>query len=76
MVDVCRTRTAEVADLFLQVVPDQDYEVLGVLRARLKNRTLAVEEVGGLWDQRAGDDVSSGQDTGTDEASPGVSTPH
>lgn len=47
VVDVCRTRTAEVADLFLQVVPDQDYEVLGVLRARLKKRTLAVEEVGG-----------------------------
>ena len=47
VVDVCRTRTAEVADLFLQVVPDQDYEVLGVLRARLKKRTLVVEEVGG-----------------------------
>jgi len=47
VVDVCRTRTAEAADLFLQVVPDQDYEVLGVLRARLKNRTLAVKAVGG-----------------------------
>jgi formylmethanofuran dehydrogenase subunit B len=47
VVDVCRTRTADVADLFLQVVPDQDYEVLGVLRARLKNRTLAVKKVGG-----------------------------
>jgi formylmethanofuran dehydrogenase subunit B len=47
VVDVCRTRTAEVADLFLQVVPDQDYEVLGVLRARLKKRTLGVAEVGG-----------------------------
>jgi formylmethanofuran dehydrogenase subunit B len=47
VVDVCRTRTADVADLFLQVVRDQDYEVLGVLRARLKNRTLAVKKVGG-----------------------------
>ena len=47
VVDVCRTRTADVADLFLQVVPDQDYEVLGVLRARLKKRTLGVREIGG-----------------------------
>ena len=47
VVDVCRTRTADVADLFLQVVPDQDYEVLGVLRARLKNHAVTVGEVGG-----------------------------
>src|SRR3990172_3084555 len=47
VVDVCRTQTTEIADLFLQVVPDQDYEVLGVLRAQLKNRTLAVKKVGG-----------------------------
>ena len=47
VVDVCRTRTADVADLFLQVVPDQDYEVLGVLRARLKNHTVTVGEIGG-----------------------------
>lgn len=47
VVDAHRTRTAEVADLFFQVDPDQDYEVLGVLRARLKKRALAVGMVGG-----------------------------
>lgn len=47
VVDVYRTRTAEVADQFLQVAPDQDYEVLGVLRARLKSHAVAAVEVGG-----------------------------
>ncbi len=47
VVDTHRTRTAEVADLFLQVASDEDYEVLGVLRARLKKRSLTVKEVGG-----------------------------
>lgn len=47
VVDAHRTRTAEVADLFLQVDPDQDYEILGVLRALLKKRVLAVGMIGG-----------------------------
>lgn len=47
VVDTQRTRTAEAADTFLQVASDQDYEVLGALRARLRQRTLAVTEVGG-----------------------------
>ena len=47
VVDVYRTRTAEAADQFLQVAPDQDYEVLGVLRARLKSHAVAAMEVGG-----------------------------
>jgi len=47
VVDVCRTRTAEAADLFLQVTPDHDYEILGALRARLKNRVLEVSVLGG-----------------------------
>jgi len=48
VVDVQRTPTAEEADLFLQVRPDEDYEVLAALRARLKGSTLDVEEVAGI----------------------------
>jgi formylmethanofuran dehydrogenase subunit B len=47
VVDVCRTKTAEAADLFLQATPDHDYEILGALRARLKNRVLDVSVIGG-----------------------------
>ena len=48
VVDVQRTPTAEEADLFLQVRPDTDYEVLAALRARLKGMTLDMEEVAGI----------------------------
>jgi len=47
VVDSNRTKTADAADLFFQIDHDQDYEVLGVLRARLKKRALAVGTVGG-----------------------------
>jgi formylmethanofuran dehydrogenase subunit B len=47
VVDNHRTLTAEAADLFLEVAVDQEYEVLGVLRARLRKRPLTVEQVGG-----------------------------
>jgi formylmethanofuran dehydrogenase subunit B len=47
VVDAYPSRTAEAADLFLRVTPDQDYEVLGVLRALLKKRVLAIKGVGG-----------------------------
>ncbi len=47
VVDVCRTRTAEAADLFLKLTPDHDYEILGALRARLKNRVVDARVVGG-----------------------------
>lgn len=48
VVDVQRTSTAEEADLFFQVRPDTDYEVLAALRARLKGMTLDMEEVAGI----------------------------
>lgn len=48
VVDVQRTPTAEEADLFLQVRPDKDYEVLAALRARLKGARLDVKEVAGI----------------------------
>jgi formylmethanofuran dehydrogenase subunit B len=47
VVDNHRTLTAGAADLFLEVAVDQDYDVLGVLRALLKKRRLDVKEVGG-----------------------------
>ncbi len=47
VVDNHRTLTAGTADLFLEVAVDQDYDVLGVLRALLKKRRLDAKEVGG-----------------------------
>lgn len=47
VVDAGQTMTAAAADLVLRVAPDQDYEIFGVLRARLKQRDLAITEVGG-----------------------------
>ena len=47
-VDVRRTRTARMADIFLQVRPNGDYECLQALRAILKGERLDVDEVGGI----------------------------
>lgn len=48
VVDVRRTRTADAADIFLQVKPSKDYECLSALRAILKGEKLDADEVGGL----------------------------
>ena len=48
VVDVRRTPTARLADLFLQVKPSNDYECLSALRAILKGEKLDVGEIGGL----------------------------
>lgn len=48
VVDVQRTPTAEQADLFLQIRPGKDYEMLEALRARLKGATLDATEVAGI----------------------------
>lgn len=48
VVDVQRTPTAGEADLFIQVPPDKDYELLTALRARLKGNTLDSEKVAGI----------------------------
>jgi formylmethanofuran dehydrogenase subunit B len=47
-VDVRRTPSARAADLFIQVEPGKDYEVLTVLRALVNERPVDVTEVGGV----------------------------
>ena len=48
VVDVRKTRTAEVADYFLQVKPNTDYEVLQALRMLVNDQDLEVDEVAGI----------------------------
>ena len=48
VVDVRPTASSRAADLFLQIAPGKDYEVLTTLRALLKGRPVATEAVGGL----------------------------
>ena len=47
VVDVRKARTAELADQFIQVKPNSDYEVLQALRALIRDEMLDVDEVGG-----------------------------
>jgi formylmethanofuran dehydrogenase subunit B len=48
VVDVRRTRTADLADYFLQVEPNKDYELLQALRMLIKNEELEVDSVAGV----------------------------
>jgi len=48
VVDVRRTRTADIADYFLQVEPNKDYELLQTLRALVRNEDLNVDSVAGI----------------------------
>jgi formylmethanofuran dehydrogenase subunit B len=48
VVDVRRTRTADIADYFLQVEPNKDYEVLEALRALIRDEELDVDKVAGV----------------------------
>jgi formylmethanofuran dehydrogenase subunit B len=47
-VDVRKTPSARAADLFIQVEPGADYEVLTVLRALVNGRPVDVDAVGGV----------------------------
>jgi len=47
-VDVRKTRSAEMADYFIQVAPNKDYELLQALRAIVRDQELEVEEVAGV----------------------------
>ncbi|MFN3476676.1 MAG: formylmethanofuran dehydrogenase subunit B [Candidatus Methylomirabilales bacterium] len=47
-VDVRRTPATRMADAFLQITPNSDYEIFSTLRALLKGHPLDVEEVGGV----------------------------
>ena len=48
VVDARRTRSADLADYFVQVKPGGDYEVLQALRALIRDEELDVEEVAGV----------------------------
>ena len=48
VVDVRKTRSADIADCFLQIEPNKDYEVFQALRTLLKEEELQVDQVGGL----------------------------
>jgi formylmethanofuran dehydrogenase subunit B len=47
-VDVRRTRSADIADYFLQVEPNKDYEVLEALRAIIRDEEIDVDKVAGV----------------------------
>ncbi len=48
VVDVRRTRTAEIADYFLQVKPNKDFELLQTFRALVQDQEIDVEQVAGI----------------------------
>ena len=48
VIDVRKTMTAEVADYFLQVEPNKDYEILDALRCLVADQELDVDKVGGV----------------------------
>jgi formylmethanofuran dehydrogenase subunit B len=48
VVDVRKTKSAEVADLFIQVEPNKDYELLQALRALIRDQEIDVDEVAGV----------------------------
>jgi formylmethanofuran dehydrogenase subunit B len=48
VVDVRRTRTAENADYFIQVEPNEDYELFEALRALIRDEELEVNKVAGV----------------------------
>jgi formylmethanofuran dehydrogenase subunit B len=48
VVDVRKSMTAEMADYFIQVEPNKDYELMQALRALVKDQELDVESVAGV----------------------------
>jgi formylmethanofuran dehydrogenase subunit B len=46
--DVRKTKSAEVADYFLQVKPNKDYELLQAFRALIQDQEIDVDEVAGV----------------------------
>jgi len=48
VVDVRRTRSADIADYFIQVEPNMDYELLQAFRALVRDEELDVDEVAGV----------------------------
>jgi formylmethanofuran dehydrogenase subunit B len=48
VVDVRRTRSADIADLFVRVEPNKDYELLQAFRALIKDQEIDVDQVAGV----------------------------
>jgi formylmethanofuran dehydrogenase subunit B len=48
VIDVRRTRTADIADCFIQVEPNKDYELLQAMRALVRNEEIDVDTVAGV----------------------------
>jgi len=48
VVDVRKTATAKLADMFIQVAPNQDYELLSALRMAVKGEEIYLNEVAGV----------------------------
>jgi formylmethanofuran dehydrogenase subunit B len=48
VIDVRRTRSAEIADYFIQVPPNKDYELLQAFRALIRDQEIEVDEVAGI----------------------------
>jgi len=48
VIDVRKSMTAEVADYFIQVEPNKDYELMQAIRALVKDQELDVDQVAGV----------------------------
>jgi formylmethanofuran dehydrogenase subunit B len=48
VIDVRKTRSAEMADYFIQVEPNKDYELLQAFRALVRDQEMDVDEVAGV----------------------------
>jgi formylmethanofuran dehydrogenase subunit B len=48
VVDVRRTKSAEMADYFIQVEPNKDYELLQALRALIRDQEIDIDTVAGV----------------------------
>ncbi|MDI6847173.1 MAG: formylmethanofuran dehydrogenase subunit B [Candidatus Bathyarchaeia archaeon] len=48
VIDVRRTKSAEIADYFIQVEPNKDYELLQAFRAMIRDQEIDVDEVAGI----------------------------
>jgi len=48
VIDARKTRSAEIADYFIQVEPNKDYELLQIFRALVRDQEIEVDEVAGV----------------------------
>ena len=48
VVDVRKTRSAEIADYFIQVEPNKDYELLQAFRALIRDQEIDVDKIAGV----------------------------